>query len=113
MCRFIMGNNHHKARKDANHNIITKHLQKNGCLVLDCSPLKNMFDILVGYKGKWFVMEIKDGEKPPSKRKITDGEIKCMENCKKHGNKYYVVLDENQAWNIVKQSVKDKNVEEI
>ena len=45
-----------------------------GCSVLDISKLKNCCDIVVGKHGKNVMVEIKDGSKPPSKQKLTDGE---------------------------------------
>lgn len=36
---------------------------------------KGFPDIIVGYKGKNFMIEIKDGNKPPSRRKLTSDEL--------------------------------------
>ncbi len=36
-------------------------------------------DIVVGYRGQNFIFEIKDPDKPPSGRKLTDNEIKFLE----------------------------------
>jgi hypothetical protein len=53
-----------------------------GCSVLIVSQLKNCFDILVGWKGKNFAFEIKDGNKPPAQRKLTEGEKKFFDSWK-------------------------------
>ena len=63
------------ARKDDNHNEISKAFECLGWSVLDIYQIPDSADILVG---KWkhnVVIEIKDGSKPPSKRKLTQGEI--------------------------------------
>lgn len=40
---------------------------------------KGFPDIVVGYRGKNYLMEIKDGAKPPSKRKLTKPEQEFMD----------------------------------
>ena len=92
---------HHKVKKDANHKDIVDALVSLGCAVTDCAALKNEFDILVGYKGKLHIMEIKDGNKPKSARKLTDGELKCMDKYSKVGIKYNVVLSVEDAIKII------------
>lgn len=87
------------ARKDSNHKSIVDGLRKYGASVLDVSQLKNCFDILVGYKGKTFIMEIKDGKKPPSQRRLTPGELEFMKTWK--GSKYNVVLSLDDAVKVV------------
>ena len=63
------------ARTDANHKEVSKAFERLGWSVLDIHQIPDSADILVG---KWkhnVVIEIKDGSKPPSKRKLTPGEI--------------------------------------
>jgi hypothetical protein len=67
------------ARVDDNQSFIVKGLRKMGCSVLIVSQLKNCFDILVGFKGINIAFEIKDGNKPPSQRKLTEGEQKFFD----------------------------------
>ena len=64
------------ARVDVNQPEIVRDLRKAGCRVLIVSQLKNCFDILVGYGGKNYCFEIKDGSKVPSGRRLTEGERK-------------------------------------
>ena len=60
------------ARTDANQTEITKALRKIGCSVqLLHSVGRGCPDMLVGYKGNNYLLEIKDGEKPESQRKLT------------------------------------------
>ena len=64
------------ARVDANHNDVVKALQAIGCSVAPLSTVGGgMPDLLVGYRGRNFLIEVKDGEKVPSKRKLTDDQI--------------------------------------
>jgi len=62
-------------RTDSNQKAIVKALRKIGCSV---QPLHEIGhgcpDLLIGYRGKNYTFEIKDGEKPPSKRKLTTDE---------------------------------------
>ena len=64
----------YNARVDSNQKQIVTDLRKLGYSVLHTHQLKNCFDILVGYMGKNYAFEIKDGNKPPSQRKLTPGE---------------------------------------
>ena len=63
------------ARTDSNQTEIVTALRKRGAVVLITSQLKNCFDCLVCFNGSIHMVEIKDGKKPPSARKLTDGEI--------------------------------------
>lgn len=63
------------ARKDDNHKEIESAFQSLGWSVLDLSQLKKACDIAIGKSGYTAMIEIKDGSKPPSQRKLTDGEI--------------------------------------
>jgi len=64
------------ARVDANQPIIVKIFRKLGWYVLIISQLKNCCDIIVSKHGRTIAIEIKDGSKPPSQRKLTSGESK-------------------------------------
>ena len=64
------------AKKDANHAEIVKAFEKMGCSVIDVSATPCGLDILVGYGGLCMPVEIKDGSKPPSARKLTPNEAK-------------------------------------
>ena len=65
------------ARIDDNQNLIVSKLRQIGCSVAITSAVGKGFpDIVVGYKGRNFMFEIKDGSKPPSARKLTKDEQK-------------------------------------
>jgi len=66
-------------RKDANHREIISQLRQIGCSVFDTSNLGEGFpDIVVGFRGKNYLFEIKDGSKPPSQRKLREKQIKFL-----------------------------------
>ena len=87
------------SRVDSNQKFIVDGLRNFGATVLHTHTLKNAFDILVGYEGKDFKMEIKDGKKPPSQRKLTKGEQKFKDEWL--GSEYHVVLSLNDAVKII------------
>ena len=62
-----------KARKiDANQPEIVKGLRAIGCSVAVTSSAGDGFpDLVVGYYGRNWLIEVKDGAKPPSRQKLT------------------------------------------
>jgi len=63
-------------RVDANQTELIKYFNTWGCSVLNISALKNCCDIIVSKHGRSIFVEIKDGSKPKSARKLTEGEEK-------------------------------------
>jgi hypothetical protein len=65
-------------RTDSNHAEIIKALRKipNLSVFSTHEVGKGFPDIVIGYKGINYLIEIKDGNKPPSARKLTDCEVK-------------------------------------
>ena len=65
------------AKRDDNHAEIRDNLRAIGAMVHDTGSLGGGFpDLVVGYRGVIHLLEIKDGSKPPSKRKLTPDEVK-------------------------------------
>ena len=65
------------AKRDDNHAEIRDNLRAIGAMVNDTGSLGGGFpDLVVGYRGVIHLLEIKDGSKPPSKRKLTPDEVK-------------------------------------
>ena len=66
-----------KARTDANHSEIVQALRQAGCSVQSLAATgRGVPDLLVGRDGKNLLLEVKDGSKRPSERKLTpDQEI--------------------------------------
>lgn len=55
------------------------------------------FDVIVSFRGRNELVEIKDGAKPPSKRKLTDAEIDKQIELEKVGCALHVIENEEQA----------------
>jgi len=64
------------ARVDTNQPEIVKAFRDLGWYVLIISQLKNCCDIIVSKNGRTIAVEIKDGSKPPSQQRLSQGEIK-------------------------------------
>lgn len=73
-----------KAKVDANQKRIVKSLRGvPGVTVAITSQLgKGFVDIVVGYKGMNYLIELKDGEKVKSARKLTEDEVVFHDNWK-------------------------------
>lgn len=70
-----------KARIDTNQPEIVSAFRKAGCSVAITSAVGKGFpDIVVGYAGENFLVEIKDGEKPASAQKLTPDEAEWHTN---------------------------------
>jgi hypothetical protein len=87
------------SRVDANQPDIVRALRGVGASVLHCHVLKNAFDILVGYRGRTFLMEVKDPSHPPSARQLTPGEAKFREEWR--GSEYHIVHTADEAIAII------------
>lgn len=88
------------AKIDANQPEIVKALRQVGCTVQSlASTGKGVPDLLVASpSGCLYLMEVKDGDKPPSARKLTPDQVKW------HGDwnsEIHIVLSAEQAIDIV------------
>jgi hypothetical protein len=91
----------YNCRVDANQPEIVAGLRAFGAGVLVISMVKNAFDILVAYEGKLYAMELKDGDKPPSQTKLTEGEKKCKKMLNDNRVEYYVVYSLQNAIDVL------------
>jgi len=66
-------------RIDYNQSIIVEALRKSGAYVRIVTMGDGVPDLLVGYKGYTLLLEVKDGDKTPSKRKLTQAEQKFFD----------------------------------
>lgn len=65
------------ARTDANHQEIVAALRRVGATVTDTSAVGRGFpDLTVGLGNRTYLLEIKDGSKPPSARQLTQEQKK-------------------------------------
>ncbi|KAF1009508.1 MAG: hypothetical protein GAK28_00146 [Luteibacter sp.] len=86
------------ARVDDNHAEIVRALQRIGVYVVDCSHVGSGFpDLLVAFRGVWTLIEIKDGDKPPSRRKLTPAQTIFHGEALAKGCKVHVVENVDQA----------------
>lgn len=86
------------ARVDDNQSEIVRAIQRIGAYVIDCSHVGSGFpDLLVAFRGRWTLIEIKDGEKPPSRRKLTPAQTIFHAEAVAKGCKVHVVENVDQA----------------
>lgn len=65
------------ARVDANHREVVRALESTGCYVQSLAAVGcGVPDILVGRAGVMVLMEIKDGRKAPSDRRLTADQVR-------------------------------------
>ena len=65
------------AKVDDNQPAIIDALRKAGCSVTPTHQAGKGFpDLAVGRLGKTFLLEVKDGDKAPSRRKLTDDQVR-------------------------------------
>jgi len=65
-----------RAKVDDNQKEIVKAARKLGCSVAITSQLGKGFpDVVIGWNGVNYLVEIKDGNKPPSARKLSPDEL--------------------------------------
>lgn len=80
------------ARKDANHAGLVRDLVAFGCEVMDVSGCPCGADLVVWSRAVgWRVIEVKDGSKPPSARRLTEVEQARADSCRARGAQYDVV----------------------
>ena len=87
------------ARVDDNQMEIVRAMRAVGATVRVITQGDGLPDLLVGYNGHTILMEIKDGNKPPSARKLTDNEQKFFDEWK--GGPLYKVESVDQALDIL------------
>ena len=85
------------ARVDKNQKEIVSALRGAGAKVKHVYTVKNLFDILVYYRGITYNVEIKDG----LKSKLTEGETKCKEDLESVNVKYWVIRSVKDALNMI------------
>jgi hypothetical protein len=64
-----------RAKTDGNHTDVVTALRSVGAGVQSLASIGDGCpDLLVAFRGVWYVLEVKDGSKPPSHRKLTAAE---------------------------------------
>jgi Holliday junction resolvase len=65
------------AKIDANHEQVVSALRAAGASVQSLAGVgKGVPDLLVGFQGKTLLMEVKDGRKMPSERRLTEDQVR-------------------------------------
>lgn len=109
------GYNQRNAKVDANQPAIVKALRRVGAKVRPVHQLKDLFDILVGYRGQLFIIEIKNPEYLPKKyqtesetekrtrleKMLSEGEKKCMDMFNSVGVDYHIVTSIDEALAVI------------
>jgi predicted Holliday junction resolvase-like endonuclease len=89
-------------RIDANQTEIVEALRKAGAEWIPTSGDPSIgFDGLVAHQGRLFVVEIKDGSKPASARRLTDRERKRKEQVEYKGVPYNVIESKEDALKLI------------
>jgi hypothetical protein len=90
---------HKHGRTDATQKDVVKALRAIGCSVAVTSSLGKGFpDIVCALRGRTVLMEIKDGSKPPSARKLTPDEERFRQAWR---GEYVVVLSAQDAIDVM------------
>ena len=85
-------------RVDGNHAEIVRALEQIGVGVLDTSAMGDGFCDIVTFKaGVIRHVEIKNGERPPSARKLTIAQVRAHELARVHGCMIHVVTCVDEA----------------
>lgn len=91
-------------KTDANQKTIIDAMRVAGATVHSLAGLGNgVPDLLVGYKGCTILMEVKDGDKNPSKQKLTDYQVTFLSNWT--GGPVAVVKDVESALRVLRMVV--------
>ncbi len=88
----------HANRKDANHGTIARAFEQLGAGVFDTAQYGMPLDLLVFWRGRILLVEIKDGDKPPSRRKLTADEAGLHALAARYGIQIHTVERETQAF---------------
>lgn len=90
------------ARRDANERQVIDALRACGAYVKQIND-EGLADLLVFYRGHTLILEVKDGDKPPSARALTPAEAKFHDEWP--GQNLYIVNSEHEALDILKRCV--------
>ena len=88
------------ARVDANQTKIVEALREAGARVRVITQGDGIPDLMVHYNGYTILMEVKDGDKPPSARKLTEAEQKFFDEWQ--GGMLSIVTCVEEALDILK-----------
>jgi Holliday junction resolvase len=88
-----------KGHADANHRTIVDTFRRAGCSVLELTAVGfGAPDLLIGKHGRTFLVEVKDGAKSPSRRKLRPSQVAFAAAWR--GGPVHVVKDVTEAWTL-------------
>ena len=88
-----------KCRVDGNQSSIVKEFRKCGASVTPTHAHGKGFpDLVVGFDGVNYLVEVKDPDQPPSKQKLTPDQVKFFEGW---GGQICVVKTFDDVWNLL------------
>ena len=90
------------ARRDANERRVIDALRSCGAYVKQIND-EGLADLLVYYRGHTLILEVKDGDKPPSARALTPAEAKF--HAEWPGTNLHIVTSEHEALDILRKCV--------
>ncbi len=83
---------------DANQNELVELWRGFGAVAIPVSGDPEVgFDVILAFRGKISLVEVKDGNKPPSKQKLTPGELKRKEELESVECKLDIVTTPEEA----------------
>ena len=86
------------AKVDRNQREVSQALTQCGAWVIDCSRVGEGYpDLNVLHRGRVMYVEVKDGSKPPSARKLTPAQAEFHARAAAHGVPVHVVKDIDEA----------------
>src|SRR5688572_19819446 len=89
-------------RKDANQIVIEQALKRAGASLIDCTVAPTLgFDLLVAFRSKLYVVEVKDPAQPLHKRKLTEGEAARKQELEYKGVPYSVIETADEALRLI------------
>ena len=98
-------------KKDANHAEIKLALVAAMLDPIDAADYGFPCDFIVPYLGRIYMLEVKDGSKPPSGKRLTKEEEDLSNTLRKNGCKLYVVESTEEALQIFHPKADESYVE--
>lgn len=88
-------------RKDANHATVKTALTLAQIDFIDAAAYGFPCDFIIPLRGRIFMLEVKDGDKPPSQQSLTDEEEILANMLTRNGCKLHVVKSPEEALDIL------------
>lgn len=94
------------ARTDNNHEAVVRALRKIGATAISLAAVgKGCPDLVVGFRGMNTLIEVKDGTKPPSERRLTADQVAFHESW---AGQVVVVTSAEEAVRVVVEAARPK-----